>query len=136
MNKETDFDKKIGFLKSELKMKGCGKHFVEPFDYTCGVKEINGIPLCPSCSPNSHLKASFDNGVEVMRSSRDTSTSDIPLIDKVFHHPEDWVRVVFEDDIKESIKRLKEELLMMNSIELCEEDKRNNKINKIFGDFK
>jgi len=30
-------------------MVGCGKHFVEPFDYTCGVKEVNGTPLCQEC---------------------------------------------------------------------------------------
>lgn len=30
--------------------KGCGKHFVEPFDYTCGHPEVNGTPLCPDCT--------------------------------------------------------------------------------------
>ena len=28
---------------------GCGNHFTEPFDYTCGNEEVNGIPLCPKC---------------------------------------------------------------------------------------
>lgn len=31
---------------------GCGKNFIEPFDYICGKKEINGTPLCPACSKN------------------------------------------------------------------------------------
>lgn len=29
--------------------KGCGKHFTEPFDYTCGESEVNGTPFCSTC---------------------------------------------------------------------------------------
>ena len=49
LNRDINIIRKEAKSIREKAEKGCGKDFVEPFDFICGVAEVNGIPKCPSC---------------------------------------------------------------------------------------
>lgn len=114
-------------------MKGCGEAM------ECGTN-CGNIRLCKSCSPNSPNAAVIksDKGVPKVQKLHRVGTSDISLIDKLdfgtcYGGEDKDPQILWKADVKESIKRLKEEIEKDYPIAdmqlLCE------KIDKIFGDF-